>query len=132
MVEHMDEKVRSDDSESYPKLSADSKTTESEVTLDPGQEKRLLRKLDIHVLPMISVLYMLAFVDRINIGNAKIQGLDEDLKMTGNEYNVALFVFFIPYILFEVPSNLLLKKIKPSTWLSFIMFGWGISQDPRA
>ena len=94
-------------------------------TIDRAQEKRLLRKLDLNVLPMISVLYMLAFVDRINIGNAKIQGLEKDLGMQGNDYNVALFVFFIPYILFEVPSNLLLKNVKPSTWLSLIMFGWG-------
>jgi hypothetical protein len=46
--------------------------------------------------------------------------------MTGNDYNIALFMFFIPYILFEVPSNLLLKKLRPSVWLSCIMAGWGI------
>jgi hypothetical protein len=40
-------------------------------------------------------------------------------------YNIALFIFFVPYILFEVPSNLILKKIKPSTWLSLIMVLWG-------
>jgi hypothetical protein len=40
-------------------------------------------------------------------------------------YNIALFIFFVPYILFEVPSNLILKKIKPSTWLSMIMVLWG-------
>ena len=127
MVEPMDEKVRIEDGELHPKLSAESKTSGSEIVseLDRSREKKLLWKLDIHVLPMISVLYMLAFIDRINIGNAKIQGLTTDLNMTGNDYNVALFVFFVPYILFEVPSNLLLKRIKPSTWLSAIMFGWG-------
>ncbi|KAL1862342.1 hypothetical protein Plec18170_001168 [Paecilomyces lecythidis] len=46
--------------------------------------------------------------------------------MVGNDYNVALFVFFIPYILCEVPSNLILKKVAPSTWLSAIMFAWGV------
>lgn len=45
----------------------------------------------------------------------------EDLNMTGHDYNVALFVFFIPYILFEVPSNIIIKRIAPSTWLSIIM-----------
>jgi hypothetical protein len=40
-------------------------------------------------------------------------------------YNIALFIFFVPYILFEVPSNLILKKLKPSTWLSLIMVLWG-------
>ncbi len=47
--------------------------------------------------------------------------------MKGNDYNVALLVFFIPYILFEVPSNILIRKIAPSTWLSFIMGCWGMS-----
>ena len=131
------QKIRLKDVESNSKISADadsSKFTASRtevespaLQLDHRAERKLLRKLDIHVLPMISVLYMLAFVDRINIGNAKIQGLDQDLNMTGTDYNVALFVFFIPYILFEVPSNLLLKKVKPSTWLSLIMFVWGES-----
>lgn len=45
--------------------------------------------------------------------------------MTGHDYNIALFVFFIPYILFEVPSNIVIKRIAPSTWLSVIMILWG-------
>lgn len=61
------------------------------------------------------------------VGNARIQGLEADLGMHGNQYNIALLVFFIPYILFEVPSNIFIKKLKPSNWLSFIMFVWGIA-----
>ena len=45
--------------------------------------------------------------------------------MKGEDYNIALFMFFIPYILLEVPSNMILKKMRPSTWISAIMFGWG-------
>lgn len=63
---------------------------------------------------------------RINIGNARIQGLEEDLNMTGSDYNIALFTFFILYILLEVPCNILLKKMRPSVFLSSIMLGWGI------
>ena len=104
----------------------ETRTISSDVSpLDPVKEKALLRKLDWHVLPMITVLYMFAFVDRINIGNARIQGMETDLGMKGNDLNVALFIFFVPYILCEVPSNMILKRIKPSTWLSFLMFGWG-------
>jgi hypothetical protein len=61
-------------------------------------------------------------------GNAKIQGMTKDLDMekeNAGRYNIALFVFFIPYILFEIPSNLILKKLAPSTWLSLIMVLWG-------
>ena len=94
--------------------------------IDRAAEKRLVRKCDLYVIPVLSFLYSLAFIDRINIGNARLQGLEKDLKMEGQDYNVALFVFFIPYILFEVPSNLLIRKIAPSTWLSSIMMLWGI------
>ena len=95
--------------------------------IDPAAEKRLVRKCDLYVVPVLSLLYSLAFIDRINIGNARLQGLEKDLKMKGQDYNVALFVFFIPYILFEVPSNLLIRKITPSTWLSSIMILWGMN-----
>ncbi|GFF47033.1 uncharacterized transporter C1002.16c [Aspergillus udagawae] len=94
--------------------------------VDREAERRLLWKCDLHVVPILTVLFMFAFLDRINIGNARLMGLERDLGMTGHEYNIALFVFFVPYILFEVPSNILLKKMTPSWWLSGIMFAWGI------
>ncbi|KAF2466497.1 MFS general substrate transporter [Lindgomyces ingoldianus] len=96
------------------------------ANIDAEAEKKLLRKCDLYVLPPLFVLFLLAFLDRTNIGNARIQGLTEDLNMHGSDYNIALFVFFIPYILFEVPSNLIIKKLAPSTWLSLIMVLWGI------
>lgn len=53
----------------------------------------------------------------VNISNAAILGLKEDLNITeGTKYNSALTIFFVPYILFEVPSNMLLKKLKPHVW----------------
>jgi fucose permease len=94
--------------------------------IDRSAEKRLLWKLDIHVVPILMFLFLLAFLDRINIGNARLQGLEKDLNMKNRDYNLALFIFFIPYILLEVPSNLLLKKIAPSWWISGIMFVWGM------
>ncbi|KAL8859439.1 MAG: hypothetical protein Q9178_004117 [Gyalolechia marmorata] len=94
--------------------------------VDPAMEKRILRKCDLRVLPVLAVLYLFAFIDRINIGNARIQGLEKDLGMSGHDYNIALQVFFIPYILFEVPSNICMRKVRPSTWISGIMIGWGI------
>lgn len=60
-----------------------------------------------------------------NIGNAKIEGLQDDLHMTNDEYNWCLTVFFFTYAAFEVPSNLLLKKLRPSRWLPGIMVAWG-------
>ncbi|KAJ5174451.1 Major facilitator superfamily domain general substrate transporter [Penicillium canariense] len=89
-------------------------------------EAAVLRKMDIRLIPMLSLLYLLAFLDRGNIGNAKIEGLVDDLHMTGPQYNWTLTVFFFTYCVFELPSNLLLKKLRPSRWLPLIMVAWGI------
>lgn len=62
----------------------------------------------------------------INIGNANIQGLPADLHLHGQDYNIALFMFFVPYLLLEVPCNIILKKLRPSVWLSSIMLAWGV------
>lgn len=68
-----------------------------------------------------------AFLDRVNIANANVFGLSQELDLLhDNRYNTALVIFFIPYILFEIPSNILLKKFKPRVWLSICMFGFGL------
>ncbi len=90
-------------------------------------EKKVLRKIDRNLLPLISVLYLLAYLDRGNIGNAKIEGLVEDLGLSTNEYNLCLTIFFLTYSFFEVPSNMILKKIgAQSVYIPSIMLGWGI------
>ncbi|RFU74902.1 major facilitator superfamily transporter [Trichoderma arundinaceum] len=96
------------------------------VSFADVDEKKVLRKMDIRLLPMLAALYLLSFLDRGNIGNAKIEGLQEDLGLTPGQYNWCLTVFFFTYCAFEVPSNLLLKKLRPSVWLPFIMVCWGV------
>lgn len=66
-------------------------TLESFAHLD---EKKILRKMDLHLIPMLALLYLLSFLDRGNIGNAKIEGLQETLGMTGAQYNWCLTAFF--------------------------------------
>ena len=61
--------------------------------IDPLAESKLLRKVDLRLIPILWFLFMLAFLDRTNIGNARILGMEDDLEMTGNEYNIALFIF---------------------------------------
>ncbi|KAG4424308.1 hypothetical protein IFR04_002549 [Cadophora malorum] len=87
--------------------------------------EKTLRKMDIRLIPMLAVLYLLSFLDRGNIGNAKIQGMQDDLKLTGQQYNMCATVFFFTYCAFEIPSNLLLKRFRPSIWLPSIMVAWG-------
>ncbi|KAI2613738.1 MFS general substrate transporter [Hypoxylon fragiforme] len=106
----------------------DTLATSPEVTLESFadlDEKKILRKMDLRLIPMLALLYLLSFLDRGNIGNAKIEGLQEDLGISPDEYNWCLTVFFFTYAAFEVPSNLLLKKLRPSRWLPFIMVMWG-------
>ncbi|KAH9934328.1 MFS general substrate transporter [Fomitopsis serialis] len=88
--------------------------------------RRVLRKLDRHLLPFVSVLYLLSFLDRANIGNAKVAGLTTDLRLTGLQYNLCSAIFFLPYTFFEVPSNMVMKLLRPSRWIPCIMVCWGI------
>lgn len=71
------------------------------------------------------VLYLCSFLDRTNIGNARILGMEDDIGITGGQYNTALAVFFISYSLFEVPSNILLKRFQPRFWIAFVVIGFG-------
>lgn len=89
-------------------------------------EKKILRKMDVRLIPVLALLYLLSFLDRGNIGNANIEGLSDDLHLTPDQYNWCLTVFFFTYAAFEVPSNLMLKKLRPSRWLPTIMVAWGV------
>ena len=97
------------------------------IERNPSDHRKLMWRIDLHVIPWIAVLYFLAFLDRVNIGNARLFGLETDTGLHGSQYNVALLLFFIPYILFEVPSNLLLKKMRPRIWLPCISLRNSIS-----
>ncbi|THW02158.1 MFS general substrate transporter [Aureobasidium pullulans] len=88
--------------------------------------KKLFKKIDFRLVPVLAVLYLFAHIDRANIGNAKIAGMNEDLGLSSSQYSMALVVFFISYVFFEVPSNLILSKTKPSTFLPTIMLLWGV------
>ncbi|KAF9234657.1 MFS general substrate transporter [Melanogaster broomeanus] len=95
--------------------------------LTAEQEGKLWRRIDLRLMPIITVMYLLSFMDRGNIGNAKLDGLLTQLNLTGNKYNIALTMYFIPYSLFEFPSNLAIQVIRPSRWLPAIMVLWGLS-----
>ncbi|KAK4999462.1 hypothetical protein LTR66_001519 [Elasticomyces elasticus] len=89
-------------------------------------ERSLLRKIDRHILPGVCILYLLSFLDRSNVANARLDGLTKDLHMTGNQYLTGLTIFFVGYILFEVFWNIILKRIGPKLWLPSITLAWGI------
>ncbi|KAI0150717.1 major facilitator superfamily domain-containing protein [Xylariaceae sp. FL1272] len=89
-------------------------------------EKPLLRKIDRHLLPAVGILYLLSFLDRSNVGNAKIDGLLTDINMTGAQYLDGLSLYFVGYVLFEVPCNIILKRTSPRVWLPTLTIAWGV------
>ncbi|KAH0593209.1 hypothetical protein MHUMG1_08931 [Metarhizium humberi] len=101
-------------------------TVATPPNFDHVDEKKILWKMDIRLIPMLALLYLLSFLDRGNIGNADVEGLSVDLGIQPDQYNWCLTVFFFTYAAFEVPSNLLLKKLRPSRWLPTIMVAWGL------
>lgn len=94
--------------------------------VDPKIEGRILRKCDYHILPWLFGIWLCAFIDRSNIGNARIDGLTEDLHLRGNMFNTALVVFYVPYILIDVPSNWVIKHFKAGYYLPFLIICWGL------
>ncbi|EOA80957.1 uncharacterized protein SETTUDRAFT_24469 [Exserohilum turcica Et28A] len=101
-------------------------TTINEVA-DPALDKRLNRKFDTHILPWLFGIWLFSFIDRSNIGNARIAGLTDSLSITtGTCFNIALLVFYIPYILVDVPSNLLVKRLRAGLYLPALITAWGL------
>ncbi|KAJ1304616.1 hypothetical protein OPQ81_005758 [Rhizoctonia solani] len=90
------------------------------------EERRLIRKLDWRILPVVIILYLANFIDRTNVGNAKVAGLEKDIGLVGYQYNIGLSIFYITYALSEVPSNLLLKRVGADKWIPVLVTGFGL------
>ena len=100
--------------DSKPKTESDPTSgSETDEIEDGGvNEKALIRKIDWRLLPAVGILYLLSFLDRSNVGNARIEGLTDDLHMTGNQYLTGLTLYFIGYVIFEVRDS-----PSPPLWL---------------
>lgn len=89
-------------------------------------EKKLLRKVDARMLPTLIVMYLLNFLDRSNLAQARQGSLEEDLGMTGTDFNLATSIFFVGYLLMQLPSNMLLTRVRPSIYLASSCCLWGV------
>ncbi|KAK4550015.1 hypothetical protein LTR36_002982 [Oleoguttula mirabilis] len=102
------------------------------ASFTPEDNKAIMRKVDRRFLLLIGIMYLTKNIDYSNAANVKVLQVGEpsnilkELSMTANEYNWVQSIYFISYIIFEVPSNLLLKKMTPRIWQSRIMLTWGI------
>lgn len=90
---------------------------------DPKAARRLLIKCDLRLIPILGCLYLVSFLDRSNIANARLFGLEKSLDMPSNGFNTCLWIFYLPFVIVEIPSNLFmsLNKIKPNQWLAGAM-----------
>lgn len=96
--------------------------------IDPKEDRALTTRIDLKVIPILGLLYLICFLDRTNIANAKIAGLVTGLHMPSTGYNTALWIFYIPFVLAEVPSNMImsLPRVKPNLWLGAQTFILGM------
>ena len=98
------------------------------VAVDPKSERALVWKFDLRLLPVLAVMYLFNSLDKSNLGNAKTAkpGLEASLGLVGNQYNVLLSVFFVPYVLTAPFLGVLGKKFGPSRVLPCMMFCFGV------
>ncbi|KAL5333979.1 major facilitator superfamily domain-containing protein [Aspergillus crustosus] len=98
---------------------------------DKEAEKRLVRRIDKRLLLPTAIIYLLCYLDRANIGNARIMNntsgdtMMDTNNITNNQFTIAMMVFLVAYSLFEAPSNLALKIFQPHRWLGFLVLAFG-------
>jgi len=97
----------------------------------PEQQSKIFKKVTWRLLPFLVFLFILAWIDRINVGFAKLAMLN-DLQFSEAVYGLGAGIFFIGYFLFEVPSNLLLEKIGARVTLARITILWGLTSMAMA
>ncbi|CAI6334312.1 unnamed protein product [Periconia digitata] len=92
---------------------------------DP-EEIALVRKIDWRLMPTLCIMYFLNYVDRNAIAQARLNNLEDDLGMTGVEFNTTVSILFVGYVLMQVPSNMLITRVKPGMYMSAWMIIWAI------
>ncbi|PAV17566.1 MFS general substrate transporter [Pyrrhoderma noxium] len=91
-----------------------------------AEARKIVRKMDVHLVPVVTIFYLLSFLDRVNIGNARVAGLQKDLKLTDNQYQICITVLYVTYIASDLPASLLLRKIGPNILMPTILILWGL------
>ncbi|KAI7887302.1 MFS general substrate transporter [Lichtheimia hyalospora FSU 10163] len=92
---------------------------------DAQLEKRLVRKYDLMLLPFLSLMYLFSSLDRSSLGNAVLDNFEEDVGITPDQFNLSITVFYVGFLLFQIPSNIMLEKFTARRWLPLLMIAWG-------
>lgn len=88
-------------------------------------QSSVIKRINKRIIPFLMLLYLIAYIDRSNISVAALQ-MNADLALTAEMYGIAAGVFYIAYIIFEVPSNIILTRVGAKLWIARIMVTWGI------
>lgn len=97
------------------------------VVIDEDLSRRIARKFDYRILILFLIINLFSFIDRVNIGNARLLGLEKDLELgVGLRYNIALMCLFVSYCVVELPSNLACKYFGGNIWIPFLVFSFGL------
>ena len=85
-----------------------------------------MRKIDFRLLPVLATIYSFALIDRVNLPNARIAGMDVDLELSvGNRYSLISMIFFVPYVICQFPANIVIRKVGAGLWLPSLVVAWG-------
>ena len=97
------------------------------VIIDENLSRKIVRKFDLRLLILFLVINLFSFIDRVNIGNARLLGLEKDLELgVGLRYNIALMCLFVSYCVVELPSNIACKHFGGNVWMPFLVFSFGL------
>ncbi|KAF5343546.1 hypothetical protein D9758_012942 [Tetrapyrgos nigripes] len=95
--------------------------------IDPKEALRVRRKIDIHILPLMCILYWVQFMDKTTLGSSAILGIREANHLTNNQYNWLGTIFYLSYLVFEYPQNLALQRFPVGKWMSLNIFVWSVA-----
>ncbi len=112
-------------------VAAGSKINRRNGKMENVIEKKVMRKLFFRLTPLLMFLYIIAYVDRVNVGFAALT-MNKDIGIDAYTYGLGAGIFFLGYFIFEVPSNLILAKVGARKWIARIMFTWGLAASAMA
>ncbi|KAF6826323.1 pantothenate transporter liz1 [Colletotrichum musicola] len=99
---------------------------DTDTHLKSREERVLLRKLDWSILTIGCLGFFMKYLDQGNLSNAYVSGMQEDLRMFGNEYTYAQTAYTCAYAVMQVPSTLIVQRVRPSVWLAAMEVAWGV------
>jgi MFS family permease len=90
-------------------------------------ERKIIRRVDLRLLPLLGLLYSFSLIDRTNLASARQVGMAKDLKLlVGDRYSIVSCLFFVPFVLFQIPGNIFVRKFGAKKWMAGIAFLWGV------